>query len=107
MFDGEALCWPWVKDARGREPRGSNPRHASPRQAISLAATPERAPPQIGDVVAERRQRAPIRRHRVVGEVAGHHRTQPLTDQADAAVQLVLEQAQALGDEWTNQGVEA
>ncbi len=28
-------------------------------------------------------------------------------DQADAAVQLVLEQAQALGDEWTNQGVEA
>lgn len=28
-------------------------------------------------------------------------------DQADAAVQLVLEQAQALGDEWTHQGVEA
>jgi type I restriction enzyme R subunit len=27
-------------------------------------------------------------------------------DHADAAVQLVLEQAQALGEEWTHQGVE-
>src|SRR4051794_4684706 len=48
-----------------------------PRRRVLLAATPQRAPPQVSDVVAERPQASAVCWHPMVGEVAGDDLLQP------------------------------
>src|SRR4029077_11417418 len=55
----------------------TNLRIASPGAPASLAAPPERSPPEIGHIMPERRERPAIGRDRVVGEVASHDLPQP------------------------------
>src|SRR5512140_3186724 len=52
-------------------------RHAIPCETALLTAPPERAPPEVGHMMSERRKRPTIGRHRVVGKVAGHDLPQP------------------------------
>ena len=51
--------------------------HTVPGQAVSLAASPKRAPPEVDDMVPERHERPAVCRDRVVGEVARHDLPQP------------------------------
>ena len=76
-FDGKPLFRPWVLDSRWRQPVRSDLRHAFPRQPVLLAASPERAPPKISDVMSECPECPGIRAHRVVREVPRDHRPQP------------------------------
>jgi hypothetical protein len=46
---------------------------------VLLAAPPQRAPPEIGDVVSERVERPGIRGYGVIREEPRHHRLQPST----------------------------
>src|SRR4051812_43112841 len=76
-YDGKALLRPRMKDARLGEPVSGHLHYPRPRRGVLLAATPQRAPPQVSDVVAERPQASAVRRHAMVGEVAGNHLLQP------------------------------
>ena len=51
--DGKAIARPKMKDDRFREPGICQLRHPFPRDPILLAATPQRAPPEVRDVVPE------------------------------------------------------
>jgi hypothetical protein len=56
VCDGKAIARPGMKDARFWEPVVRQLRHSCPREPILLAATPQRTPPKIGDMVPERVQ---------------------------------------------------
>ena len=59
------------------KPVVGQPRHAIPGEAVFLAASPKRAPPEVGHMMPERRERPAVCRDRIVGEVAGHDLPQP------------------------------
>jgi hypothetical protein len=70
VCDGKAIARPGMKDARFWEPVVRQLRHSCPREPILLAATPQRTPPKIGDMVPERVQSTSVGWHRVEVEVA-------------------------------------
>ena len=86
VFDVEAHARPWVKDTRLGEPVVRQLADPLPGRPILLAASPERPPPQIGDMVTERRQCPRICRHRVVRKEPGHNLPQPFPDLWDRLV---------------------
>jgi hypothetical protein len=59
-----------MEDARFREPVVHQLRHPCPRHPILLATTPQRAPPELGDVVQEDMQCLGVSWHCEVVEVA-------------------------------------
>jgi hypothetical protein len=66
VCDGIAIAGPRMKDGRFREPGIRQLRHPFPRGAILLAAPPQRAPPEVGDVVPKDVQGTTVGRHGVV-----------------------------------------
>ena len=60
--------WPRVKDARLRQPVVGKFSDSLPIHAVNLTAALEYAQPSAYDTVPERCQRAPVRRHGMVGE---------------------------------------
>ena len=72
VFDVEAHARPWVKDTRLGEPVVRQLADPIPGHPILLAASPERPPPQVGDVVTERRRCPRIRRHGVISKEPGN-----------------------------------
>src|SRR5215469_14990128 len=77
VCDGEAITRPGMKDIRFREPVVHQLRHPFPRYPILLAAPPQRAPPEVGDMVSEDFHRLSVGRHCVVVEVASDDPPQP------------------------------
>src|SRR5262245_54223093 len=69
--------WRWVSDQRFGREVGSQPVHPRAPQAILLAAPPERAPPQILDVVQEGRQGRRVGWLGVIAEETATHLSQP------------------------------
>ena len=72
----EAALFEAVKHRRAL---GDQPSHALPRRAIPLATPAQGASPKVEDVVAETREGARVRGHRMIGKETPHHRTHPLT----------------------------
>jgi hypothetical protein len=68
-----------VENARFGKPPFGQSLHAHPVQAMSLAATYQSFPPQLGDPKTEDMQTVCISRYRVVVEVALHDRLEPLS----------------------------
>ena len=66
-----------MKDRRFRKPVVRQLGHPCPRDPILLAATPQRAPPEVGDVVPERVQCSGVGWHGVIIEVAADDPPQP------------------------------
>src|SRR5271168_867137 len=66
-----------MKDARSREPVVRQFLHPLNRHPVPLAASPERASPEVADVVAEGLQCPKIRRNRVVVEESRDNLRQP------------------------------
>src|SRR5262249_15355162 len=79
VIDDEALAGPGMKDVRFREPLVDQLLYPFPRDAIPLAAPPEHAKPEMGDVVMEPCKCATIRRHGMIVEVACNDLLQPLS----------------------------
>src|SRR6266487_7055805 len=79
VIDGEALAGPGMEDKRFREPLVDQLLYSFPREAVPLAAPPEHAKPEMGDVVTEPCKCATIRRHRMIVEVACNDLLQPLS----------------------------
>src|SRR5262249_44553532 len=77
VCDGEAIARPRMKDDRFREPGLRPLRHPYPRDAILVAATPQRAPPEVDDMVPEHGQCMGVGRHGVIAEVATNDVPQP------------------------------
>src|ERR1700693_2041399 len=77
VSDGKALARPGVKDDRFREPGVHELRDPLPGAPILLAATPQGAPPEVGDMVPERVQCLTVGRHCMVVEVPADDLTQP------------------------------
>ena len=71
VFDGETLVRPRMKDVRFREPGVSDPGDPLPCHTVFLAAPPKRAPPEIGDVIAECTECPRVRGYGVIREVVG------------------------------------
>src|SRR6516165_10695349 len=86
VCDGKAIAGPWMKDGRFREPGIRQLRHPFPRGAILLAATPQRAPPEVGDVVPKDVQGTTVGRHCVVVEVTADYRAEPFPLRGDRQV---------------------
>src|SRR3954452_5185418 len=63
VSDGKALLRPRVKDARFGEPVVGDLGDPLPRRAVLLAASPQRASPEVDDVVVERLQGTAVGRH--------------------------------------------
>src|SRR6516164_3046940 len=80
VCDGEAIARPRMKDDRFREPGLRPLRHPYPRDAILVAATPQRAPPEVDDMVPEHGQCTGVGWHCVIAEVATNDVPQPLFD---------------------------
>src|SRR3954452_5081866 len=78
VSDGKTLLRPGMKDARPREPVVGDGSDPLPRRTILLAASPKRAPPEVDNVIAERRSGTTVGRHSMVGVVAGDDLPQPL-----------------------------
>src|SRR6516225_1861626 len=70
VCDGESIARPRVKDSWFRKPVVRKLRHPCPRHPVLLATTPQRAPPEVDDVVPEHMQGTAIGRHCMVVEVA-------------------------------------
>ncbi len=68
-----------MEDDRFGKPRVRQLRHPLPREPTLLAATPQRAPPEVDDMVPEHDQCTGIGRHCVVVEVAANDVPQPLS----------------------------
>src|SRR5215471_13499394 len=66
-----------MEDDWFREPVVHQLRHPFPRHPILLAATPQRAPPKVSDVMPEDLQCTTVGRHSVVIEVATDNPPQP------------------------------
>src|SRR5580704_10183255 len=77
VCDGEAIARPRMEDDWFREPDIHQRRHPCPRAPVLLATTPQRAPPEVGDMVPERGQCLAVGRHGVVVEVAADDPPQP------------------------------
>src|SRR5215831_3251495 len=75
--DGKAVAGPRMKDNRLREPGVGQLRHPFPRDPILLAATPQRAPPEVGDMVPENVECTAIGRRCEVVEVAADDLSEP------------------------------
>src|SRR5258708_38267023 len=86
VSDGKANARPRMQDGRFREPGVCELRHPCPRDPILLAATPQRAPPKVDNVVPEHVKCTTVGRHRVVVEVAADHPTQPFPQRGDGLV---------------------
>src|SRR5215831_15077270 len=76
--DGKAIAWPRVEDDRFWEPGVHQLGHPCPGDPILVAATPQRAPPEVSDMVPEHVQCARVGRHCVIVEVAADDPPQPL-----------------------------
>ena len=70
VCDGKTIAGPRMEDDRFREPVVYQLRHPVPRHPILLAAPPQRAPPEVGDMVPEHMQCMGIGRHCMIVEVA-------------------------------------
>src|SRR4051794_33545362 len=68
-----------MKDDWFREPSVRQLRHPCPGHPILLAATPQRAPPEVGDMMTEHDKCTSVCRHCVVVEVAADDPCQPLS----------------------------
>src|SRR6516225_8638767 len=77
VCDGEAIARPRMKDDRFREPGLRPLRHPYPCDAILVAATPQRAPPEVDDMVPEHGQCTGVGWHCVIAEVATNDVPQP------------------------------
>src|SRR6516165_1053133 len=77
VCDGKAFARPRMEDDWFREPVVHQLRHPFPRHPILLAASPQRAPPKVGDLVPEHVQCTGIGWHCVVVEVAVDDVPQP------------------------------
>ena len=77
VVDGEAPVRPRMKDARHGEPVGAELRGTLPHEPTPLAASLERAPPQVDHTEPERCQRPDVRWDRIVSEVASYDLPQP------------------------------
>src|SRR5271165_647625 len=86
MLDGEALVRPGVEEARFGEPMIGELPDPLPGHAVLLAAPPERAPPEVHDVVSERCDGSHVGRDGVVVEEAGDHLLEPCALLADRPV---------------------
>jgi hypothetical protein len=78
VCDGKAIARPRMEDDRFRKPGVHQLRHPCPRDPILLAATPQRAPPEIGDMVPEHVQCESVGWHCVVIEVTANDPLQPV-----------------------------
>src|SRR6266498_3148295 len=79
VCDGEAIARPRVEDDRFRKPVVRQLRHPCPCDPILLAAKPQRAPPEVDNMVPEHVQCPRIGRHCVIVEVAADDVPQPLS----------------------------
>src|SRR5271165_958999 len=86
VLDGEALVRPGVEEARFGEPMIGELPDPLPGHAVLLAAPPERAPPEVHDVVSERCDGSHVGRDGVVVEEAGDHLLEPCALLADRPV---------------------
>src|SRR5215467_3364359 len=86
LGDGKTLIGPRMKDTRFWEPLVNQPVHASPVETRQLAASDEHPMPAFGDLGPECHERATVRRHRVVIEVAAHDIPKPLPLNRDRLV---------------------
>src|SRR6476661_3380548 len=77
VCDGKAIARPRMKDDRLRKPGVHQLHHPCPRHTILLTATPQRALPEIGDVMPEHLECPTIVGHSVVVEVAADNLLQP------------------------------
>src|SRR3954453_16326178 len=77
VSDGETFTRPGVKEVRSGEPGIGHLRHPRPCEPVFLAAPPQRAPPQVGHVVAEGHDGTAVRWHRMITKVAADHLPQP------------------------------
>jgi hypothetical protein len=77
MFDGKARMRPGMKDASLGDKVISQLLDTVPGHPILLAPSSERAPPKVGDVVAERTECTTVCRHRVIRKEAGCDLPQP------------------------------
>src|SRR4029078_13735578 len=77
VYDGETFTRPRVKEVRSGEPGIGQLCHPRPGEPVFLAAPPQRAPPQVGHMVAEGHEGAAVRWHRVISKVAVDHLRQP------------------------------
>ena len=68
-----------MKDARDRQEVRRESSESIPGGVVLLAATLKRASPEVHDMVPKRTQARDVGGYRVVGEVAAHHLTQPLS----------------------------
>src|SRR3954463_8150543 len=75
--DDETFARPGVKEVRSGEPGIGQLRHPRPCEPVFLAAPPQRAPPQVGHMVAEGHEGTAVRWHRMISKVAADHLPQP------------------------------
>jgi hypothetical protein len=74
----EAVPRVWVKDTGSRDPVVSQALHSLPCHAAPLTPAPKRMEPVAGDLDAEAAHAAPVRRNRVIREVAANDGADPL-----------------------------
>src|ERR1700747_3746541 len=86
VCDGKAVARPRMEDDRFWETAIHKLRHPCPRDPSLLAATSQRAPPGISDVMPEHLQCTTVGRHCVVIEVAADDSPQPLPLRGDRLV---------------------
>src|SRR6266567_1831111 len=79
VCDGKAIARPRMEDNRFRKPGIHQLRHPFPRHPILLAATPQRAPPEVDHMMPEHIQCLTVGRHCVIVEVAADDVPQPLS----------------------------
>src|SRR6266567_227863 len=79
VCDGKAIARPRMEDNRFRKPGIHQLRHPFPRHPILLAATPQRAPPEVGHMMPEHIQCLTVGRHCVIIEVAADNPPQPFS----------------------------
>src|SRR5215218_1163186 len=77
VSDGETFARPGVKEVRSGEPGIGQLRHPRPCEPVFLAAPAQRAPPQVGHMVAEGHEGTAVRWHRMISKVAADHLPQP------------------------------
>src|SRR5215469_6994051 len=91
VVDGEVPVRPRMKDARYGEPGVAELRGTLPHEPTPLAASLERAPPQVGHTEPERGQRPDVRWDRIVSEVASDDLPQPFPLFGDRPVHPALQ----------------
>src|SRR4051812_30728839 len=66
VSDGETFTRPGVKEVRSGKPGIGQLRPPRPCEPVFLAAPPQRAPPQVGHMVAEGHEGTAVRWHRMI-----------------------------------------